>query len=56
MLTYSKPVSLDAKYIITWEDAHGEAHDAIRHGESVTEFIASLFTTPGCRFIGAILG
>lgn len=56
MLAYTKPVTLNAKYVITWEDAHGDAHDTIRYGSQVSDFIDSLFTTPGCRFIGAVLG
>jgi len=54
-LPYTKPVTLNAKYAITWENAHGEAKETIRYGSQAADFINALFTTIGCRFIGAVL-
>lgn len=41
----------DAWFTITWEDAHGERHESIRHHSKLAGWLAVLLDTPGCDLI-----
>jgi hypothetical protein len=56
MINYDgDPIALDALYVVTWYDAHGEVHETFRRGVDATTFAAALFAAPGCRLMAMSL-